>query len=338
MPKGILVRLIVKLSNDIYEDNYWRYGVILEYESTKAIIREKYFENKIAIEISGQNSREYLYVIRKTINEIHKDFNRLEVNEMVPCNCSHCRSVTNPTFYRYGLLKRYELKEIKYIRCSQSLEEVNVLELTRDILSGQLSKDKIIVCENQNADLLRHAEIENLLFFPERDSSSVFIQVKISLDRYGLRDRDFLLDSEIKRIKIKYPNYYILDYYCLENYLYHPENLQELKLKDFDKSKYIAELIRQKNQKKNHIISIFRNSRNSYQEFKIESEKLRIKSEEQMIIEYLESDEIEIFFKSFSLKDHFNKEIISKYNLKPKELASTNWFKTAMRRIFSIKA
>ena len=50
MPKGILARLIVKSSNDIFEDKYWRYGVILKYENSKAIVKEKFFENKITIE------------------------------------------------------------------------------------------------------------------------------------------------------------------------------------------------------------------------------------------------------------------------------------------------
>ena len=336
MPKGILARLIVKLSKDIFEEKYWRYGVVLKYESTKAIVKEKYFENKITIEISGQNKREYLFVIRKAISEIHKDFNRIDVNEMVPCNCSHCKSFETPSFYKYELLKRYELKGIKFIRCNQSLEEVNILELTRDILSGQLSKDKLIICENKNVEILKNVGLENVIFFPERDSSSVFIQIKTTLDRFGLRDRDFLLDSEIQKIRTKYPNYYILEYYCFENYLYHPENIEELNLKDFNKNEYILEIIRQKNANKNHIISIYRNSRNSYQEFKIESEKLRIKAEEDFIIDYLQSDNIEIFFKAYSMKDYFKKEIISKYNLKPQELAKTRWFKNRLLKIFCL--
>ncbi len=337
MPKGILARLIVKLSNDIHEDSYWRYGVILKYDKTRALIREKYFENKIVIEIEGEHKREYLFIIRKTIKEIHKDYNRIKVNEMIPCNCSYCKTIDNPAFYKYELLQRYELKNLKYIRCNISLEEVEVLKLTRDILSGQLSKDKLIVCENSNVELLTEIELDNVLFFPERDSSSVFIQVKTTIDRFGLRDRDYLTDSEIEKIQTKYPNYYILDYYCFENYLYHPNNIEELKLKGFDKNQYINEIIKQKKHNKNHIISIFKNSRNSYQEFKIESENLKIKKDENQIIEYLESDDIETFFKSYSMKDYFNKEILSKYNLKKGELCKTAWFKEQFKRILKIE-
>jgi hypothetical protein len=34
MPKGILSRLIVKMHQDIFNDKYWRYGVLLKYENT----------------------------------------------------------------------------------------------------------------------------------------------------------------------------------------------------------------------------------------------------------------------------------------------------------------
>ncbi len=208
---------------------------------------------------------------------------------MIPCNCSHCSTVLSPQFYPFELLQRYELNEIVEIRCEKSLEMVNVSSLTSDILRKQLSSDKLIVCENKNAEILKSLNIPNLLFFPERDSAGVFIKVKTKIDTYGLRDRDYLLDTEIVRIRRKYPNYFILDYYCFENYLYHPENIRELAIENFNIDSYKQEIIQQKNNKKNHIISIFKNSRKNYQEFKVEHEKLLDKENENLIIDYLMS-------------------------------------------------
>ena len=157
--------------------------------------------------------------------------------------------------------------------------------------------------------------------------------MKTKAGTFGLRDRDFLLDSEIQKIRKKYPNYFILEYYCFENYLLHPNNLLELNLNGLDIAEYTADIIRQKNLKKNYIISIYRNSRNNYQEFKIELENLRSKSEEDEIISYLQSDDIEIFFKAFSMKDQFDKTLINKYNLKVEELSNTEWFKSSFTKI-----
>ena len=337
MPKGILTRLIVKMNSDIFEDKYWRYGVILQYDGTKAFIREKYFENKISIELSGKNKREYLFIIRKVINEIHRDYNKIKVAEMIPCNCSHCLTINTPQFFSFELLQRLELKEIPDILCEKSLEMVKVSSLTSDILRKQISSDKFVACENKNAELLKKLDLPNIIFFAERDSSTVFIKVKEKLDFYGLRDRDFLLDSEIEKIRKKYPNYFILEYYCFENYLYHPDNIQELNISGYNKETYIADVVNQKNEKKYEIISNYKNARKSYQEFKIEHENLQDKANEHLIMSYLESDEIEIFFKSFSMKTHFNKKIIEKYLLQETELSSTKWLRSKIENLMKIK-
>jgi hypothetical protein len=335
MPKGILARLIVKMNSDIFKDMYWRYGVILESEGTISIIREKYFENKITIEINGPDKREFLYLIRKAINSIHHDFNKLAVSQMIPCNCPSCASNEEPHFYDFDLLKRYESNEIGKIRCEISLQEVPVYDLTSDVVRRALTQEKVVFCENKNSSLMNLLGFEKTTFFPERDSSSVFIKVSTKPDCYGLRDRDFLLDSEIEKIQKKYSNYFILDYYCFENYLYHPENLFELNLTGFAIENYIQDVIDQKNQMKNQIISNYKNARKSYQEFKIEADKLCDNKRNEEIINYLESDDVEVFFKAYSMKDKFNKENLKKYALKEKDLVSTDWFKKKMDRLFS---
>jgi len=333
MPKGIVARLIVKMNSDIFDEKYWRYGVILFYEETFAIVKEKYFDNKITIELNGKNKREFLFLIRKAINEIHNDFNKLEVKEMIPCNCELCVKSENPHFYEFNLLKRYELKGILDIRCDISLQKVSVFNLTSDIARKSISEEKIIVCENQNADLLNNINFHKIKFFPEQNSNAVFMKIKLNPDYYGLKNKNFLLDSESKRICELYKNYYILDYYCLENYLFHPKNIEELKLDGFEIDKYVTEIIRQKNKNKNKIISNYKKARDSYQEFKIDSEKIRDRKNEEEIIQNLESNDLEIFFKSYSMKDKFNKQYLEKYQLKEVELSETKWFKEKINKL-----
>lgn len=327
MPKGILSRLIVKMHQDIYNDKYWRYGVLLKYENTFALIREKYFENKISITLSGENKKDFLAVIRKTLFEINRDFQRLKVDEMIQCKCEECANSSFPFFYSYDLLRRCESKGINKVMCNTSLTEVNVASLITDLTTDKISEDKIIYCENKNSVFLNNLELTNVAFISERDANGVFSQTKSRVGKFGLRDRDFLLDSEITRLRQKYPNYYILNYYCFENYLYHPNNIIELGFNNLNINEYIKELTQQKNKNKDYIISVFRQARTSYLELKIDSEKIIDKSNENDIIKYLNSDDVEMFFKAFSVKDHFNKEFINKYGIKERELASTEWFK-----------
>jgi internalin A len=332
MPKGILARLIVKMNSDIFEDKYWRYGVILEHEKTFAIIREKYFENKITIELTGVNKQAFLYQIRKTINEIHNDFNKLAVHQMIPCNCESCHSIENPHFYNYDLLRRLEDNFISTVRCDISLQEVQVAELINDISSRAFNNDRIVICENMNAELLNQLNIQNTKFFGDRDSTSVFIQISTKPDLFGLRDKDFLLDTEIERIRKKHPNYFILEYYCFENYLYHPDNLEELNLVGFNKLIYVNEIVRQKEKDKFKVISNFKSARKSYQEFKIERNNFYDKKNEDKIIEYLSSNDPEVFFKAYSMKS-FDKSHLQKYALSQRDLVTTKWFRSKIEAL-----
>jgi len=336
MPKGILTRLIVKMNQDIDEELFWRYGVILHYDGTRAIVREKYFENKISIELKGNHKREFLFMIRKAINEIHRDFNQLDFEEMVPCSCNFCRTLVEPNFYQFSLLQRYEQKGLHKIVCQKSLDEVDVSSLISEIIKGTMTSDRTVVCENKNSAILNSLKLRSLLFYPEKDSASVYMQIKTRPHVFGLRDRDYLLDDEVKKIRKVFPNYYILDYYCFENYLFHPDNIECLKLEGFSKADYIQDIKSQKNTIRSILISNFKKARDSYQEFRIESERIRMKDKEEEIITNLESDNLEVFFKSFSMKDHYDKKMLAKYKLQQKELSSTPWFKEKISKILEV--
>ena len=73
MPKGMLTRFIVKRHRDIYgrkdsQPIHWRHGVLLDYAETRALVQERYFENKITIRLEGTNQKRFLDIIRKTIS------------------------------------------------------------------------------------------------------------------------------------------------------------------------------------------------------------------------------------------------------------------------------
>src|SRR5690606_15279902 len=107
--------------------------------------------------------------------------------------------------------------------------------------------------------------IENIMFSMEHNSVSIFQNIKTKKIN-ALRDKDYLLKEEITRLKKVFPKYYILDYYCIENYLYHPDNLEELDLRKFDKSLYIQDITNQKDLNKLLIISNFKGIRKGYKE------------------------------------------------------------------------
>ncbi len=333
MPKGILARLIVKLNNEIYKNTYWRYGVLLNFEDNYALVREYYFENKITISLYGSAVKEYLYTIRKAFAEIHSDYNDLEIKEMIPCICDYCLKNTNPHFYSYTVLRKYEISNKSRITCDESVEDVQV-DLLLSNYNKRVNKRRMIVCENLNAGILNSLGFLNIDFLPEKDSYTVFGRVQSDDDIVGLRDKDFLLEEEKRLIQTDFKNYCILDLYCLENYLYHPDNIDELNLEGFDKTKYIQNIIENKNKDKMLIASKLTKSRSSYFELKIHNDKYKAKLGEHVILQKIDSDEFSDFYEFYSMKN-FDKSYLSKYNLDQQDLANTTWFKKEMETLLT---
>jgi small GTP-binding protein len=148
MPKGILTRFIVKRHKDIYQETHWRYGVLLNWEDTRALVGERYFERKITIQLEGSNQRGFLDIIRKTIDEIHSSFNNLEVQQMIPCHCDECADSISPHFFDYAILRRFLQKHKATITCEKSVEEVDI----RTLLS------ETVLVERDDRDIYYHIE------------------------------------------------------------------------------------------------------------------------------------------------------------------------------------
>ena len=153
---------------------------------------------------------------------------------------------------------------------------------------------QIIMCENQNQKFYNLLNLKNNLFLGLQNRDEVYFHVKKEDSKYyGLIDRDFLTDEELNVTREKYDRLHILNYYCFENYLYHPNNLQELFL-DLDVPTYIDSITNQKNEQKAVIASKIERARRSYTILKEENEFRYDRFG--TIIEALDSDEFERFY------------------------------------------
>ncbi len=182
MPKGILTQLIAKSHKEISEGKFWRYGVLLEYENTQAIVIEYYFEKKIQIKVSGENSKDFLGIIRKYIKEINKKFKNLNISEMIPCHCKRCVQTKNPHFYDYSNLKERLKKGKTTIECYQSFENVNIYELLFAVGNQNTQMDDIVFLISKNE--LEKA-INLLLSIVRNDDDLAYNQVILVSSRYN---------------------------------------------------------------------------------------------------------------------------------------------------------
>lgn len=200
----------------------------------------------------------------------------------------------------------------------------------------------IIYCEDKNDSLYNGIGLENIEFRGLRGGSrKVYESAKFEKEHYSVRDKDYLTRNEVKWLRNKLENYIILEYYCFENYLFHPDNMEEYFQKfdkEFCKESYVKEITTQKNAKLLNIAQGLLIARNGYFDF-TDNQKSNMDSNPE-IIECLRSDEFEIFYPYFDMKGTdkskgFDRSFLSEKNIDKKELAATEWFKSKMRELFS---
>jgi len=143
MPKGILTQLIVIMHSFILEQKYvWRSGLIIEKSKTRAEIIEYYNKREIHIRVAGAHKTELMAVITYQLDQINSTYKRLKYDELIPCNCSVCKSEKEPYFYRYEILRKFKEDHQKDIQCPRSYRMVNVGSLIADVKGIESMEEK----------------------------------------------------------------------------------------------------------------------------------------------------------------------------------------------------
>lgn len=227
---------------------------------------------------------------------------------------------------------------IKFDTMSDKWKE-SISKHLNNIQRAKTSKIITIYCENQNDFLYNAIGLPNVTFIGIKDSRAVFLTVKNEKDKFGLRDKDLLTLFEVGRLKEQFKNYLILDYYCFENYLYHPDNLAELQLANFNKEDYVQQITKQKNEKLHKILYDLKETRKGYAEMNDTDFKNQDRNPE-LIVENLMSNDFDIFYPFFDMKGEnkskgFDRTCLNEYNLDKKELVKTKWFEERISKVLS---
>jgi len=235
-----------------------------------------------------------------------------------------------------------ELGAIKFDTTSKKWED-SLLRTMTSLAKSKHEQRVIVYCEEQNDKLYNLIGFENIEFRGLKGGSrKVYEAAKFEKDKFAIRDRDYLTSNEINWLtKSHFNNYIILDYYCFENYVFHPDNLEEyLQSKNiaFDRVAYISNMIEQKNEKFLKIVQDYQSARNSYFDFTDNEKKCMDKNPEKEIVVSLKSDDWQIFYPYFDMKGtdkskSFDKTYLGKYNLKQEDLVKTKWFKQQMEKV-----
>lgn len=229
--------------------------------------------------------------------------------------------------------------DLPFTLMPQPKESFDVYEVavSKEVLSKMLTGKKIIFAENKDAFYYNNLNIDNIIFLSANDKRDVFYKSK-SLSYFGLIDRDFLTDEEVVQIKGTYNQLYLLNYYSIENYLYHPDNLEEYYRsinQPFDKDVYTNKLTECRNQHKSEIIYGINNARSGYPFYKeneYDNQRKEFVAGGRKIIELIESDDFETFYKVLPMKE-LCKDLPERQHINKSQLAQTNWVRTKIKEI-----
>ncbi len=223
--------------------------------------------------------------------------------------------------------------------------DVYEIAVGKALLPSLFRNMRIVFVENKDRDYYGLINIPDTIFVSDNNRNNVYHKVR-STKLDGLVDRDFLSDSDIMLIRESYPNLRILDYYCLENFLYHPDNLLEYNATrglSFDSQIYIGRIAKEKDRLRETIVLSIAMARQSYSyfgepQFNKDARQQRFKNHQEnlnqadLLRTYLSSDDFETFYKVFSMKDYC-RQLPERQNLSKAELAQTNWFKNRIQTV-----
>lgn len=242
-------------------------------------------------------------------------------------------------------LDDYDFDTLK-ILTPEPKDNPNVYQIAvdKDFLPELFQGLEIVFVENKDKIYYGSSGIDKTIFVPENGRNGVYHKTKNG-DYKGIVDRDFLSDQDIELIEAKYKSLKILRYYSIENYLYHPDNIEEFNAGKgaFDKAMYINEIIAEKNKIKNELIPSLSLKRTEYPyfgepDFNGKSEQNRFKNKQENIdestklSECLNSNDFEVFYKIFPMKSYAT-QLAARQNIAKTELAKTNWFKQQIQNL-----
>lgn len=230
---------------------------------------------------------------------------------------------SNASILDFNLLNFDTKKELFPV--SKDKLDVYEIAIPKATIASIFKTYKLVVVENKNDEHYNAAlGHDGFLFLPANNNREVFLTVKADKSKLGLRDRDYLKNEEMEKIRANLPNLKILSLYTFENFIYHPDNIAELSIIGFNKIEYLSEIVAQKNEKILEIVGEIGTSRNHYIEFKD-----CIKNDENIkpIIDALKSDNFEDFYCFFNMKKHYNKKYLNQFSYTLSDLSKTKWFK-----------
>ncbi len=179
LPGSIISRFIVRMHTAIYQNTYWRNGVVLSYQETKALVKSDIEERKIFIWVKGPDKFDFLSNICSNFDSIHKTIPNIEANKKVPIP-------DNPKIvvdYNH-LLRLEKMGETKYIPEGTD-QKISVIQVLGNVRPQEtISDEKPVTTPSKETELLQ--------------AKGKYYDLKIEFD--NMTEKKKILDEEASKL------------------------------------------------------------------------------------------------------------------------------------------
>ncbi|MCU0796122.1 MAG: AAA family ATPase [Akkermansiaceae bacterium] len=210
------------------------------------------------------------------------------------------------------------------------------IAVPRESLTRLFSNRTIVICEGKDHAFYNAAcDDASRLFIPPGGSDnagSVLAMARSNPGYLALRDRDFLMENEIRAIQEELPNVRILPFYSIENLLYHPDNIASLNIPDFDPETWKSAMREWKAANPLREIKFERSRIQELRTIQALQRSKAVESEPDAIYDAFNSDEFTRFYPVFPQK-RMPLDALARFNLTKDRLARASWFKQQIQRI-----
>jgi small GTP-binding protein len=178
LPNSIISRFLVKIHSNIYQQNYWRNGAVIQDGYNFAYVEAIPFDKKIVIRVAGDGEkRDLLSVIRREFEKIHKTISKIKVEYYIALDARGELLINYQDLLSYeeeGIETYFEPRQRKKYSVKQLLsgieERVDLNEVKELISQGKINdalNDLRAVFPNSNEIVLLSARLnkakQNLL-------------------------------------------------------------------------------------------------------------------------------------------------------------------------------
>jgi len=128
LPKSLFSKVICRLAKSLQAKHLWRNGLLAEINGSFGLIRKDEFTRQISIEVSGEQKKELLFIIRDVITNVNFSYPSITIEITIPFEQNGKTGIV-----KYSHLLAYQNRGHKLIFIPELNKEFDITSILNDI-------------------------------------------------------------------------------------------------------------------------------------------------------------------------------------------------------------